>query len=166
MLGFIIRLLILTGIILVINGLSVLYSREALGAARAVLASIALAGGVTALVGAAIMQYRKALTPGYEGVDQVLLDLAGRKSIGVEGVRERIVLRLRSRGVSGEDLSRLIDVVSKARGVSVEAAKGRFSLTYELVIRGPTDSARAAAGDILEFCERTGKCEARYYTSG
>ena len=122
-----------------------------------------MAGGLFLIVaGAVVYAIGSRVSPRIESVDSVLLDLATRKPLETRGVETSVLLKLESKGLSSRDVSKLIDVVSKARQVKIEANKPRFSNTYYIRIRGPKESTTMAAKDMLEFCRRTRKCKASF----
>ena len=125
-----------------------------------------IGGGLILLItGAIVYAIGSKIGPKIETVDSVLLDLATRKPPESGGLEANLTIKLEPKGIGFKEVSKLVDVVAKARGVRVEASKPRFRSTYTLSVKGPKEAAVAAAKDVVEFCERTRKCKASLESS-
>ena len=63
---------------------------------------------------------------------------------------------LRIKKARHEELLALVELVSRCRNVDIEVFKPRFSLTYEIRIKGPTEGVEKARFDLAEFASRVG----------
>ena len=91
----------------------------------------------------------------------VILEYSRREPMEKQGREFIAAVYLTSKGLETEVVSRLSDVLAETRQVNIRIDKPSFSRTFKFIVSGPERNVKETVRDVVEFCSRTKKCDAK-----